>query len=369
MADPARSPLAGLRTAAGAALALALALALGLVPGCGGKSSPMAPGVTPPYLGLVANLAPTESPGDYITMLGTVRGSGVDLQYASLQWDSFSPSSGVVDTSSLRALVDGLEAAFGFAVYINLATIDTNNDRRPADVRGLPWDDARVVGRLDSTVDALVAVLARPPRRSLVALALGNEVDAYLAANPGERPAYERLLVHEYARIHAAMPGVPLGVSTISPMNSPNAVIGDSLHALGDLVIYTYYPFQNGMDFVHKPTTTLDPDFDTMAMRAGAKRWALQEVGYSSSPVNGSSPALQADFVTRFRGRVARESRDHLLFATWFLYSDFSSTLVNQLTVYYGGSSPGFVAYLGNLGLRDTLAVDKPAWTAWTQAP
>jgi hypothetical protein len=202
-----------------------------------------------------------------------------------------------------------------------------------------------------------------------VALALGNEVDAYLAGHAAEQPAYGRLLVHEYARIHAAMPGVPVGVCTISPMNSPNPAIGDALHALGDLVIFTYYPFQTATDFVHKPTTTLDPDFDTMSMRAGAKPWALQEVGYSSSPVNGSSPAAQADFVTRFRSRVAGESRGRLLFATWFLYSDFSSTLVNQLTGYYGGSSPGFVAYLGNLGLRDTLAVDKPSWTAWKQAP
>jgi len=328
------------------------------------------PGTTTrPYLGLVANVAANERPGDYGTALSRIRTTGTDLQYASRQWDTFSPSPGVVDTSSLRALVEGLEGVLGYVVYINMSTIDTNNDRRPADLQGLAWDDARVMARLDSTVDALIAVLARPPKLTLVAFALGNEVDAYFATHTADRPAFERLLAHEYARIHAAMPGVPVGVSTISPMGSPNAAIGDSVHAYGDLVIYTYYPFQNGTDFVHKPTTTLDPDFDTMSLRAGAKRWALQEVGYSSAAVNGSSPAAQADFVRRFRARVARESRDRLLFASWFLYSDFSSTLVNQLTAYYGGSSPGFVAYLGNLGLRDTLAVDKPAWTAWTQGP
>jgi hypothetical protein len=342
---------------------LGLALVPALLAGCGSKGSPVMPGSAPqPYLGLVANVAANESPADYVTALSRVRSSGADLQYASVQWDTF-------DISNLRPLMDGLEGVLGYSVYINLATIDTNVDRRPADLKGLAWDDARVMARLDSTVDTLVAVLKKPPQRTLIAMALGNEVDAYLAAHTAERPAYERLLAHEYARIHAAMPGVPVGVSTISPMGSPNAAIGDSVHSYGDLVIYTYYPFQGGTDFVHKPTTTLDPDFDTMSMRAGAKRWALQEVGYSSSAVNGSSPAAQADFVKRFRARVAGESRDHLLFASWFLYSDFSSTLVNQLTVYYGGSSPGFVAYLGNLGLRDTLAADKPSWTAWSQAP
>jgi hypothetical protein len=339
------------------------ALAVGLLAGCGSKGTPTMPGtVARPYLGLVANVAANESPGDYVTALSRIRATGADLQYASFQWDTF-------DISNVRPLVDGLEGVLGYSVYINLATIDTNNDRRPADLQGLAWDDARVAARLDSTVDTLIAVLKKPPQRGLVALALGNEVDAYFVTHTSERPAFERLLVHEYARIHAAMPGVPVGVSTISPMGSPNPAIGDSVQAYGDLVIYTYYPFQNGTDFVHKPTTTLDPDFDTMSLRAGAKRWALQEVGYSSSSANGSSPAAQADFVRRFRARVARESRDHLLFASWFLYSDLSSAVVNQLTVYYGGSSPGFVAYLGNLGLRDTLGVDKPGWTVWTQGP
>ena len=342
---------------------LTAVLAAGLLSGCGSKGTPTMPGTTTrPYLGLTANVAANESPGDYVTALSRVRGTGADLQCISFQWDTF-------DITSVRPLMDGLEGVLGYSVYINLATIDTNNDRRPADLKGLAWDDARVMARLDSTVDTLAAVLRKPPQRTLVALALGNEVDAYLAAHTTERAAYERLLAHEYARIRAAMAGVPVGVSSISPMGSPNAAIGDSVHAYGDLVIFTYYPFQSGSDFVHKPTTTLDPDFDTMSMRAGAKRWALQEVGYSSSAVNGSSPAAQADFVKRFRARVARESRDHLVFASWFLYSDLSSAVVNQLTVNYGGSSPGFVAYLGNLGLRDTLAVDKPGWTAWTQGP
>jgi hypothetical protein len=363
MGTPARrSPCLGPRAPLALVLAALLALA-GLIAGCGSKSSPTMPGATTaPYLGLAANVAANESPADYVTALSRIRGTGADLQVASFQWDTF-------DITSLRPLMDGLEGVLGYSVYINLATIDTNNDRRPADLKGLAWDDPRVAARLDSTVDTLVAVLKKPPQRTLVALALGNEVDAYFATHTAERPAYERLLAHEYARIHAALPGVPVGVSTISPMGSPNAAIGDSVQAYGDLVIYTYYPFQKGTDFLHKPTTTLDPDFDTMSMRAGAKRWALQEVGYSSSAVNSSSPAAQADFVKRFRTRVAHESRDHLLFASWFLYSDLSSTVVNQLTAYYGGSSPGFVAYLGNLGLRDTLAVDKPGWNAWAQGP
>jgi len=354
-------------SATAALFALAILLAAWTA-GCGGKNSPMQPGVTRPYLGLTANLAPSEA-SSYLTVLSRVRSSGADMQYVSLQWDTFAPDPGPIDASSVRALVDGLEGLFGYAVYLNLATIDTNNDRRPLYLRARAWDDPVVEARLDSTIDALVSALQHPTPRPLIAFAIGNEVDAYLSAHPSERLAYERLLAHEYAHFHAVLPGTPVGVSTISPMNSPDAAIADSIQALGDLVIYTYYPFQGGSDFVHRPTTTLEPDFDAMSVRAGAKPWALQEVGYTSSPVNGSSGAAQADFVRRFRARIGRESRDRLLFANWFLYTDFSSTLVQQLTGYYGFTSPGFVAYLGNLGLRDSLGGDKPAWAAWKQGP
>jgi hypothetical protein len=32
---------------------------------------------------------------------------------------------------------------------------------------------------------------------------------------------------------------------------------------------------------------------------------------------------------------------------------------------YYGFVSPGFSAFLGGLGMRDSLGAPKPAWDAW----
>jgi hypothetical protein len=152
-------------------------------------------------------------------------------------------------------------------------------------------------------------------------------------------------------------------------VTNPNAWVGDTLNAYADLVVYTYYPFQPASDFQHRPPSGFESDMNAMLARAGAKPLGLQEVGYSSSPANGSSPAAQADVVRRFRAFAAATPRSRLLFANWFLMTDWSTATVNTLTGYYGATSPGFRAYLGNLGLRDSLGVPKPAWNAWRGLP
>ena len=349
----------------------ALLLAMVLASGCS-KDSPTQPSsTTRPYLGLSANPDASDPPDSIYSALLTARATGATLDYLSLRWDEFSPTPGVYDVTNLRVPLEVVQS-LGFDVYVNLATIDTNNDRRPPDIKGLAWDDARVIARMDTLVDTLIAIV-RPTSahpRALVALALGNEVDAYFAsAHASEFPAFLALYRREVGRIHTALPGLKVGICTISPMGSPNPAFGDQLHGAGDLAIYTYYPFTPASDFQHQPPSMLPGDFDLMAARVPGKPYGLQEVGYSSSIGNGSSGTLQAQFVTRFRQRVASDSRDRLLFANWFLYSDFSSTLVNQLLGYYGGSSPGFIAYLSGLGLRDSVGTAKPSWAAWRAGP
>ena len=39
---------------------------------------------------------------------------------------------------------------------------------------------------------------------------------------------------------------------------------GDTLNAVTDLVVYTYYPFQPASDFQHRPPSTFEPDMSAM---------------------------------------------------------------------------------------------------------
>jgi hypothetical protein len=344
-----------------------VALALIALAGCsssgGGVTSPGAP--TRTYLGLSANPTDSAPPDSIGSVILTAQATGCTLYYHSLLWSEFEPSPGAIQGPQLRQVVSALES-IGMSVYFNLRTLDTTNRGVPADLAATAFSDPAMIARLDAAVDTLIAIAKT---HHFIALALGNEVDAYLSAHPGELAAYQALYEREIGRLHAQVPSLKIGMTTISPINNSNSAIGDQLNAKSDVIIYTYYPFQPATAFQHRPPNVLAGDFDAMRTHAAGKPWALQEVGYSSSPINASSDSLQADFVKRFRAYVAGTSHDDLLFANWFLYTDWSSATINYLLGYYGAATPEFAAYLGHLGLRDSVGTPKRAWNAWRGLP
>jgi hypothetical protein len=340
--------------------------ALLLAVGCASRSHPLGPaGPNGTWLGLVANPAQGAPPDSFGSAFFTARATGVNLLSYGIRWSDFETAPGQFATGDLRGLLS-LARAYGMGLYVTLHVLETNQRAVPADLAAMAFDDPVLLTRLDLAVDTLAATLRGGP---VVALALGNEVDVYLGLHPGELDAFTMLVAHEVARLHARLPSVPLGIVTTSPIGNPHAAIGDALNLYGDVAIYTYYPFQAGGDFQHRPPGTFEPDMAAMRARVPAKPVAFQEVGYSSSPANGSSEALQADFVRRFRGYVAGSLRRDVLFADWYLYTDLDSATVDTLLGYYGYASPGFRAYLANLGLRRADGTPKAAWSAWRGLP
>jgi hypothetical protein len=353
-----RSSRAAVRAVAAAACGAVLLLC-----GCSGDDSTFFPVSQSTYLGLSANPAEGAPPESLLGALLTARATGVNLAYLGYLWRELEPAPGEVDVAALRATLAGLQS-LGFAVYVNLRIVDTNVNQLPPDLAGKPFDDPAVIARLDALVDSLLAVARERP---LAALALGNEVDVYFGLHPVELPAFRALYQREAGRIHAALSSLPVGVCTTSPVSNPNASIGDLLNGSSDVAVYTYYPFASGSDFRHRAPSTLEGDMSAMRLRAAPRPFALQEIGYSSSPANGSSDSLQADFVRRFRAHVRGRPRGELYFANWFLYSDLPAAVVDTLVGYYGLDTPGFRAYLGHLGLRRADGAPKPAWEAWRE--
>lgn len=346
----------------GGTISLLIAL---LAAGCS-KDSPTQPGSGPaPYLGLTPNPADAFLADSLVQSFLISKAMGATMVQNGELWSELETGPGAIDAASLRGKFAGFQY-LGLANYYNLRIVDTNQRGVPADLASTAFDDPAMIARVDAVVDTLLDLFeVWPP----LAFCFGNEVDAYFASRPGELPAFRALLQHVRNRVHARLPNVPVACCTISPVMNAGAWVGDTLNAVTDLVVYTYYPFQSASDFQHRPPSTFEPDMGAMLARAGSKPLALQEVGYSSSAANASSPAAQADVVRRFRAWTAAQPRSRVLFANWFLMTDWSTATVNTLVGYYGATSPGFRAYLGNLGLRDSLGAAKPAWNAWRGLP
>ncbi|NOT35465.1 MAG: hypothetical protein HOP12_15070 [Candidatus Eisenbacteria bacterium] len=278
-------------------------------------------------------------------------------------WNEIENVPGALNVSNQRLYLQVFRA-FGFTSFVNLRPVDTNQRGTPPDLAGLAWDDPTMLARWDVALDSLIELVRETPQ---IALAVGNEVDGYFSSHLSELPAFIRFYRHSLARLHAALPGIPIGIVTGAPVGNPDAWIGDTLNAYSDIVLYTYYPFDAGTDFQHRLPATFEPDMAQMRSRARAlnKPIAFTEIGYASSPACNSSDAAQAEFVRRFKTYFRAVPRSEALFANYFLLTDWSSGTLQILFDYYRFVSPGFAGYLGTLGLRDTLGAPKPAWEAW----
>lgn len=354
--------------AALASLALALAGLLALA-GCsssdGGPTAPPPPAASQLGLYCGPDSASAAVQDSFANAVLFGLGSGMTVFPLSPLWTELEPDSGIYQTSELPGLFQLLPAV-GLEAYINLRIIDTNQRNQPAYLPpDIAFDDPRYVARVDALVDTLIRYLDDD---DVIAFSLGNEVDAYFGnpSHQAELPAFRALVQRQIQRIKARLPGLRIGVCTISPTYSAgSAFVGDTLNAYTDLAIYTYYAFQNSLPFQHVPPAQLPADFATLKARAAGKPWALQEVGYSSSPLNGSDEAKQAEFVTRFRDYMRASQQSDLVFGAYFLQTDFTQTLVDSLAGYYGLATPEFKAYLKNLGLRRSDGTVKPSWYAW----
>lgn len=331
--------------------------------GCSSDTpGPLGPGGSgTTWLGLAANPVADAPPDSFASAFLTARATGVTLLSYSVQWSRFETAPGHYDLAELSQLL-AMARTYDMGLYVSFHVIETNQRCVPPDLLLRSFQDPFLLARLDQALDTLAAVLRDGP---VVACAIGNEVDVYLGLYPGELEDFRVLYAHAITKLHRRLPGVPVGVVVTSPVGNAHARIGDDLNLYSDLAVYTYYPFVPGSDFVHRPPAALESDMAAMRMRVPGKPWALQEIGYSSAALNGSSDSLQADFVSRFRSFAAAARRSDLRFASWFLYTDLDSAAVENLLGYYGLSTPGFRAYLGNLGLRAADGTPKRSWNAW----
>ena len=243
---------------------------------------------------------------------------------------------------------------------LHIRVIDTNQRAIPADLMDLPFDSEQVGVRLDQLLDAVLPKLEGRVKYFLV----GNEIDPYFKQHPGEVEAFAKLVARAAARIRKTVPDAQISVSTTLD-GIKDAVQLRPILDQTTFVALTYYPMSP--DFVVRDPSTVDADFEGILSAAGSKRIFLQEVGYPTSPNNGSSEEKQAELFSRVLDRVAADP-GRFVGANFTFMSDFSDSLVKSFTVYY--RMPGvnrFASFLKTLGMFNDQGRPKKAWEMFTR--
>lgn len=288
----------------------------------------------------------------------TAYNAGCRIVQMGWTWASLEPSPGVFNFTDLSNTLSYVHAR-GFDVILNIQVLNTNVKETPQDLMGVSFAEDAMRTRFRALLDSIHPYLTTRIR----CVSIGNEVDAYLNNNPSEWATYATFYQDAAAHLRAIAPGIPVGVTMIYDSVRQAPELANLLNQFSDVWVLTYYPFKSGSFTVREPTEPL-ADFPTMVYMADGKPVILQECGYPSSRLNGSSQKKQQLFV-EYAFQAWRAAGDQMPIMSYFALHDFTRQQTKEFTQYYGLGSVEFRSFLGTLGLRNEWGVPKRAWRAF----
>lgn len=313
---------------------------------CGGGGA----GPAAPLEGRTFGVHPTPRQAeDFNVVADRVEALHGEVVAVSFAWDELETAPGVFGaTPNFLRIANDFYRTRTLRLSLALAVIDTNNDRRPADLLSLRYDHPAVIARFTALVRW---VIDQFPDVTIECLAIGNEIDVTLGGDAGLWGAYRRFFEAVAPRVKARLPDACVGAKATFDVvqNEPARSQYAALVEQADAWLLTYYPLN--ADFTVQPPGAVHADFERMAAVPGSKPVRLLEIGYPTSTACRSSEALQAEFITQMF--AAWDDRaDRIREIDYFCLHDFDPAIVAGLETYYGISSPQFAGFLGTLGLR-----------------
>ncbi|WP_420644473.1 hypothetical protein [Candidatus Leptofilum sp.] len=309
--------------------------------------------------GRLFHLSITEAEGEpFDDAFRLAQSAGAQATSLSVYWDDIEIAPGIYQPDpNWLAIANAYYPAQQMQVSLAISVIDTNNLRLPADLADKSFDDPELIARFNSLLDYVAAQLTELTPQSL---AIGNEIDLYLGSDVAQWRAYETFFVETAAYARTLWPNTLVGSKvTFEGIADERAAAIQSLNQHADVVLVTYYPLDGG--FQVRPPTAVHDDFQTLADAFPDKTIHLLEVGYPTGTANGSSEAMQAQFIHElFLAWDDHAEQIPVLNYTWL--TDMPETAVADMTDYYRLDDPAFVSFLATLGLRTGDGSPKPAF-------
>ena len=299
---------------------------------------------------------------DFDNAVDLAIGAGIHGVVLTWTWSSIEPAPKTYDLTQFKAAIDYFSARH-LQIYLGIQVLNTVAKETPSDLLAVPFDSPLMVSRFHGLLDHIRPLLDRNVRY----ISIGNEVDVYLDAHLSEWATYRTFYEDSLRYVHKTVPGTQVGVTvTYGGASGPDMARVAALSAKSDVVILTYYPIHGDFQ-VNGPQSPL-ADFPKMLTLLPRKPILLQEVGYPSSPLDGSSEAQEAQFVTNALS-AWHGTGQRIPFLNYFLEHDLDTSTCATLAKYYGlGGDAAFKAYLCSLGLRRAAGSAKPAWHSFVNA-
>lgn len=304
---------------------------------------------------LNANLSAEDPLENYVNEYQTIYNLGAYGVQIAAPWNSVNPIGEQYDLTAVSNPFFGIKKLkeIGFQqVLLNVPIVAILQRKMPIDIATLPFDDPIVKERMHQMIDQLDSFLP-----SITYLSLGNEVDSYFKTHIDEWPAFIALTNDVKSYTKNKFPELQIGVTTtFDGYSTTQKDFVKTLNKDMDIIILTYYATTAG--FMVKSPETVEADFDLMSAMSNNKSIILQEAGYPSSSVLGSSESMQERFVQNLINAWRKHGELKFPFISFFKYRDWSTAYVQQFTGQLTGQA--FFEFMSSLGLLRHDYTTKP---------
>ncbi len=293
----------------------------------------------------------------YLVALDETVAAGSKRALVAKTWSELEPKRGKYELDDLKEHLQWLEQR-NQDLFLGLQLINTVKKETSTDLLDKAWDSPEMAER---AIDIVRRMLALAPRNKLIYVSFGNEVDVYFEKNPKEVDPFVTLFFAVKKQIESEYPNAVLGITGTFEGFKNRRDILTRINRDTDVMMLTYYPLMHGG--TQSPQSP-HVDFPVIAEFANGKPVVLQEAGYPSSAVVGSSEEDQAIFI-RELFKAWQDNAAAFPHINIFLQTDLGSRVCDKLMGYYDLESVKdiFVAHICTLGLKDAYGKPKKAWT------
>ena len=327
----------------------------------------------PGLMGLFINPAQDDySFASYREAIVAARAAGVQAGHMWISWPDVETSPGEYDWMIPDLLLDTMSLE-GVRLSLVLNFIYTGVVApRPDDLAKRPFDDPIFIERAAAFVTAVVQRYGD----QIDYLALGNEVNIYLADHPEQVEPFLALFAALETAVADIAPNLPIGTTlafhTAVQQNRLDLI---ELFQENDFLAYTYYPFGEGFRYDGDPTAFASA-FEQMTAVSGSTPFLIVENGWATSPALQSDEAKQAAYL-QVTFQTLTEQRSDYMRHIWFGFHDGLPTNCAEAalsfiepevdTAVFGPDWPKFEAYLCTLGLRHSDGTPKQSWDVFVE--
>lgn len=295
-----------------------------------------------------------------IEALNIAKDSNAPIYVGLHGWSALEPEK---DNYKVDDLLNGQDYGakqMGLIPFIGINTINTTKRDLPEYLGNIDWTDPELVIRFEKLLDKIQEKFPD----GIPVLTIGNEVDIYFNDHPDEVDPYLIFYKKASAAAQLRFPNAILGITvTYEGLAKGRADIIKKMITASDMASFTYYPLLN---LKPEPLKDIPQHLDMIVRAAQNKDIYLQEIGFPSSEILGSSETMQADFYSRVIPEI--ESRPQIKAASIFIMHDLDPKICKGMVSSFGVDDAGaenvkkFSSFLCSLGVRRLNGTTKPAW-------